>query len=55
MTHGENPRQEKRLEKDAEAILEQDMFRQRWTAKDRDAIAARLRRIVAREAQKQRV
>ena len=52
--HSEDPRLEKRLTKDAENILEQDLYRRRWQAKDRDAIASRLRDIINRESQKQR-
>lgn len=54
MTHIDDPRLGKRLEKDAEDILEQDMYRRRWQAKDRDAIALRLKTIVVRECAKQR-
>lgn len=53
MNHMNDPRLEKRLEKDAEQILEQDMHRRRWQAKDRDAIALRLKTIVVRECAKQ--
>lgn len=54
MNHMDDPRLEKRLEKDAEDILEQDMYRRRWQAKDRDAIALRLQKIVVRECAKPR-
>lgn len=54
MSHMNDPRLEKRLEKDAEDILEQDMYRRRWQAKDRDAIALRLKTIVVRECVEQR-
>lgn len=54
MSHMNDPRLEKRLEKDAEDILEQDMYRRRWQAKDRDAIALRLHAIIKREHGKQR-
>jgi hypothetical protein len=47
-----NARLEKRLEQDAEDILERDLCRRRWQAKDRDAIAARLQKIIVREHQK---
>lgn len=50
----EDPRLEKRLTQDAENILEQDLYRRRWQAKDRDAIAERLRKIIIREGAKQR-
>lgn len=38
-----------RLEADAVAILESVLHRKRWTAHDRDAIAARIRDVVTRE------
>lgn len=41
--------QRARLELDAVSILEGVLHRTRWTAHDRDAIAARLAEVVARE------
>lgn len=38
-----------RLEEDAERILEQALHRNRWLAKDRDAVLAELIRIIDRE------
>ena len=54
MTHMDDHSLGKRLEKDAEDILEKDMYRRRWQAKDRDAIALRLQTIVVRECAKLR-
>jgi hypothetical protein len=54
MTQSEDQRLEERLMQDAEDILEKVLLRRRWQAKDRDAIAAHLRRIVNRERKKDR-